>query len=341
MRWTQRCLSAASVAVYKRANLLPLIKRIHPDMFATHVPAVRAANLACVQSMLELWDALGEMESQALLQPSVQIRRPLKPRYDLECFVKADPGPSTPSPSPSSPLRRVSFRLNTPECLTRLQSLPLPSAGQSLKAMQRQLSDFFAAAGLVAAPVEARGTQGQEEGEEGHEGDGWGPAAAHSPASLDAVLFDRAVQRPLSPFSPSSSSSSRARRERQRDEVDAWMGGGNVLVRGLGAEEEFQAMDRLRAFLLDYGGVINFSAAGWKAVVLVLGAEGAGKAGEGKERKESKEGTGKERKEGREGRCYPVRELQGAYVVEVPAAFKAGRLLETVRTGLGRVTSLF
>ena len=310
-------------------------------MFATHAPDVRAANLSCLQVMLGLWDALDEIETQASRQLSVHVRRPLKTQYDLECFIKTPPPPApfltgptaapTTHPPPAPAVRRVTFRLRTPEALTLLQSLPPASAALSLQHIERQLREFFVSAGVAAIKTDA--AQEQEQDGKGAAAAGlWGLEKGLSEASLDAILFDRAVQRahaPVSAFSSlalSSTSASKRRKILTSRDVESYVKSGNLLVRGLSPEQEFKAVERLKEFLRDYGMMLNFSLGGWRRVVLVL-VEGGGSSGSSST---SKKVDG-----------YMVSEVKGVYVVEVPIAFKTKILLESLRTGLGSLTSLF
>ena len=80
-----------------RRDLAPLIKRIHPDMFAQESGQIQKTNLACLQTVNEMIDAIEVI--QAICKNSVEennsnsttrmveISSPLSKQYALSCYV--------------------------------------------------------------------------------------------------------------------------------------------------------------------------------------------------------------------------------------------------------------
>eukprot|EP00596_Hydrurales_sp_CCMP1899_P004264 CAMPEP_0119038926 /NCGR_PEP_ID=MMETSP1177-20130426/8130_1 /TAXON_ID=2985 /ORGANISM="Ochromonas sp, Strain CCMP1899" /LENGTH=238 /DNA_ID=CAMNT_0007002135 /DNA_START=510 /DNA_END=1223 /DNA_ORIENTATION=+ len=76
------------------------------------------------------------------------------------------------------------------------------------------------------------------------------------------------------------------------DEVEAYMSGGNVLVKGLSPVEQFESIDKLRQFFFDYGATVNFCVAQWSPVVLVLYAPATDSVGMNSSGKTPSNGSG-------------------------------------------------
>jgi len=334
-------------------------------MFAQHDLGVRQANLQCVQSLNELWDALGELEKRTLDGTAeIFIRNPLKPMYDLYCFTKSDAVAGTGS-GESVAVRRVALTLRPPLELTRQHGISSPSAQKSLARVTQLLVSFFVDAGVpkdalpvLESPASASSVSGGRSEADSQPLPSRRQLDAAN-AQMDAIVFDRAVSarhfaaatpafKSALASTPSPSAASILSRKRASQSLqqscDAYLRSGRVLVQGLELHEEAAALDRLRAFLLDYGGVLNFSHQAWAAVVVVLAktppqADGGGErsttgrvggaAGRGRRALQSfrceRRSTGPG--EGAAGRG----ELS---VLHVPHLFRAGDMLEFLRTSL-------
>ena len=106
---SSRSAGTAGTAFGAKQALLPFIKLIHPDMFALAAPQVKVANLRCVQTVYELWEALGHVE-QSSAGKDFTLPKPLRPAYELTCYVRGGEGAEP---------QRVVFTLQTPPALTR------------------------------------------------------------------------------------------------------------------------------------------------------------------------------------------------------------------------------
>ena len=336
--------TSASAAVFgTKQALLPFIKLIHPDMFALATPQVKVANLRCVQTVYELWEALGTIE-QGSAGKDVSLPKPLKPAYELTCYVRGGKGAEP---------QRVAFTLQTPSALTRQQSLSVSIARNALRQVKKQLSNYFISAGAPDVLPASK----LDEIEDGDGDDGRGrtidalfptpsPRQAKTlNAQLDAIVFDRHVsaRHHSAPYSsilssspyPSARSLAQKRTTKLLDShVQSFMRSSQLLVRGLAPEEELAAVQRLRQFLLDYGQVLGFSHAAWGSVVLMLHKpddaakpKPAGAAGD-----ETKEAS-HERVLARKGFQCDKRS-DGYFLVHIPHRFRDGDLLEFLRLSL-------
>jgi len=343
--------TAGTAAFGAKQALLPFIKLIHPDMFALAAPQVKVANLRCVQTVYELWEALGHVE-QSSVGKDFTLPKPLRPAYELTCYVRGGEGAEP---------QRVVFTLQTPPALTRQQSLSVSVARIALRQVKKQLSGYFIAAGApevlpVPKPDETEYGDGDggDDGSRGRSLDSVFPTpsprqAKSLNAQLDAILFDRHVsaRHHSTPYSsilssspyPSARSLAQKRTTKLLDaHVQSFMRSSQLLVRGLAPEEELAAVQRLRQFLLDYGQVLGFSHATWGSVVLLLhkpdgakpsGAAGAA-AGEGEKDAASAQ---HEQVLARKGFQCDKRS-DGLFLVHIPHRFREGDLLEFLRLKL-------
>lgn len=316
--------TSSSTATYSKQTLFPFIKLVHPDLFALHGAKIRMTNLACVQTIYELFEGLEEIErktSSTGYQQDILIQRPLKVAYELTCYLRSTEQAAA---SPPPPPRPINFTFRPPMPLTRPHSISSQDIQKSLHHVNLSLSSFFADVGLeTVLPLTNPSTTSPSEGP-----DSPIPTLStrqlHSlSSSLDCIVFDRSVSArhfgPVSslrvgPYPPSHSFAGKRSVQRLQAEVSKFIASGRVLVQGLEVGEELAGIERLKQFLLDYGEVLGFSSAAWGDVVLVLYLPA---------HTVTKNNGG-----------IVCETRDGMVVVKVPVGFKSRALLEAMRVGV-------
>ena len=277
-----------------RRHLIPLIKKVHPDLFAQEAGDVQHTNLVFVQHINEMLDAVDAIQGAADVAMA-EVKAPLPTRYLLTCYVHADNNAlgTTQTPSPPELIRTA---IETPNQLCRRHRLSVQLATHGVQKLLGQLGPLYVRLGLVSPFLSPAAVSSS----------GSGSSCGSSTATfLDDVGSDalRGVQREAdlrafeahlahrrrtvahmdAAYDASSAAVRRARAgERRRqwartcEEVDAFVGGGGVLVSGgLPLADEADTVQRLRAFLLDYAADINFDRAAWAGVLFVVTTDDA------------------------------------------------------------------
>ena len=102
MRWMSR---GASASGFSRRELIPLLKRIHPDLLSQEGKQVQNTNLKCIQNLYEVFDFLEELY-KGTKRPMMRNMGTLEKGYDLSCHVKQEETTA------------VVFQLSVPESLS-------------------------------------------------------------------------------------------------------------------------------------------------------------------------------------------------------------------------------
>jgi hypothetical protein len=79
--------SLSSPSSFSRRTLSPLIKCIHPDMFAQELPLIQQTNLSCLMALNEMCDSIDSLKLQAGSN-MIEISKPLLKSYTLDCYLK-------------------------------------------------------------------------------------------------------------------------------------------------------------------------------------------------------------------------------------------------------------
>ena len=288
-----------------RRQLMPLMKKVHPDLFAQEAGDVQRTNLIFVQNLNEMLDAIDGMHmhgntaaAAAAAAAVVDVKVPLLPRYTLTCYVH----PGTPgSAQPPSPPELIRTAIVTPDQLCHRHRLPAQLIDVGVRALLSQLGPLYGRLGLVspfspsAAAAAASSSSGRSKGDAEASGttflDHVGPDAfLKVQREADLRAFEahlsqrqrRTVSRLDAAYDASSAAVRRARAgERRRqwartcEDVDAFVSGGGVLISGgLPLGDEADTVQRLRTFLRDYAADINFDRAAWANVLFVVTTDG-------------------------------------------------------------------
>lgn len=278
-----------------RKELIPLIKRLHPDLMTHHTDAVKKANMICIQNLNDLWDTL-ETNVQATVGKNVayglDIKLPFRTQYDLACYLHNDEQ-VTANDTSSPPVKKHSIVISIPDALCKRQSISHKVFMGSIDLILQQQGMLFEVAGLDNPWTEPEALREVNE----TSSDGRRPAEELS-SELETRLFERWLIKnsKLSGlrskfdrkgrtnysrvFGPQHSKNSasldrlfgnrRAQDAMFADEVDAYLKAGNVVVSPMSPQEEFAAVKQLRQFFIDFGDVLNFGTGRWHTVYVML-----------------------------------------------------------------------
>ena len=121
--------------VTSRKHILPVLKVIHPDLFAQRDAGVQQDNLECVQTLNDLWDSMNKLESGVdnSSAPTVAINSAFKASYTLKCHVELDDGS----------LRVTHMKVDAPPDLCLRQMISRNLASKYVQTLHQMLSIFF------------------------------------------------------------------------------------------------------------------------------------------------------------------------------------------------------
>jgi hypothetical protein len=125
--------------------MAPLVKLIHPDIFATSAADVKAKNLHFLQSLNELSDTIQAMVDLTERRGSLDVTRPLAPSYRFTFFVKDT---STPQSTAENSVRPITVAMITPTQFTARRTMARDSAEGALRKLLLQLGNLLVAVDL-------------------------------------------------------------------------------------------------------------------------------------------------------------------------------------------------
>ena len=346
-----------------RRQLFPFIKKIHPDLFAQEKENIRLANLTCVQTLYELWDFIESMEQsidlaikhqlQQQQQLHIDILKPLQNCYKLVCFIRNEA-------SGINGTERISCELRPHSILCNRHRASTDSIRKALQGLCAQVGHLFVSAGLldpwhdnqvIDDEITYNNSDNNSDNNLNFETD-VGKFTSRLNVlrryeELDAIVFERLIRRQHGLSSESNSfdlnnSSFRGGRAlnttTSRDRVDTFIRSGHILVQGLSSREEFEATQRLRQFLIEFGSVINFASGIWRRVVFVIccpvtaALEGIG-VGVATGEQSLRTTVGKKQSKSRKFyKCEQA--VGGRYILRIPFIFKDAILLEHIRNNV-------
>ena len=178
----------------KKAALIPLIKRIHPDLYQSHGEEVSATNKRCVQNLYELAEFLSmtdtDDDSDAKKGQHSGRLSPLRTSYCMDFFVENE------NKSDSIDLKEYKTEIKPNKALcepTILRSNKLDLAVQNLK---MQLGQVYIKAGLLD-PLkrknmdwETAGRRGGDKSRRKERGVG-----GIDVAEIDKIIYERIVSK--------------------------------------------------------------------------------------------------------------------------------------------------
>ena len=228
-----------------KSALIPLIKRVHPDLYLKYGKEVVESNKRFVQSLYELSEFLRGVESKALRHGL----SPLKAFYSLDFFLKdretEEIVETKVEITPNQALCEQSFLIN--------KKLDLAVAD-----LKTQVGNVYVQAGFGKIPS-------------GGEDD-------MDLADTDRIIYERYMDKRRNTYSMGTSSRASSRLEQ---EADDFIRGGGVLFQRMSPPDEAQALNKVRTFLVEYGTVLNVGRSSrWNSIHLVI-TDKTEKQGEG------------------------------------------------------------
>jgi hypothetical protein len=212
---------------------------------------------------------------------NVELRNPFQEIYTLNCYVR----PSNLTEEQSQSISKMDHKITVSPILCAKCTLTLEDASLNINTILSQHKPLFHSLGQVdpfsrvktKSGVRTRGTELDDRS---------GSENELSKTELYCKLFDRYVTLNSKQRANTSSMSSllgarsshrkgdgwqrKLRMRATESDVDQYIAGGKLLVKGVPLTEEMEAVERTRQFLVDYHQVLNFAPHTWADTVLVL-----------------------------------------------------------------------
>jgi hypothetical protein len=294
-----------------KAALIPLIKRIHPDLFHIYGEEVSSTNKRCVQNLYELAEFLRLIEEDGKNRQGLS---PLRPEYCLDFYMESEDG-----------LRETNVEVVPNKLLCELSVLRSKRLDNAVNNLKMQVGQMYLEAGLLD-PLKRDWSQNQKEGEQvrggirrrgGASGNREKGAGGLDVSEIDRIIYERSLAKKHDSIL-THSSPARTRKNattRMELEADAFIRSGSVLLQNMSQNDEVIALERLRTFLVNYGTVLNLSSGSkWQSLYMVI--------------KDSEDG--KVKKGGEDSYKVATSAEKKRVVVEIPKDFHVDKLLKSL-----------
>ena len=284
-----------------KAELIPLIKKIHPDLYHNHGEEVSAVNKRCVQNLYEIAEFLRISESKESKGGQDRRLSPLRTSYCMDFYMEGK--------KEAGGLREIRAEINPNKALCESSVIKGNKLDIALQNLKIQLGQIYSKAGLLD-PL-GRNSDMDDWGK-GKHGIRRGRSRIQKGiggvevAEIDRIIYERIISRRYNQFYEQSKSS----KSKMQQEAESFLRSGSVLVQNMSPIDEVQALDRLKNFLVDYGTFGKLSSGKESALQLVI--------------RDSVDIKGPE--------CYPIEATakDNRIVIEIPKDFKAEKLLKTL-----------
>lgn len=360
-RWLQ------SLIQYKN----PLLKQIHPDMFANEGEVVRTANLTCVQNLNEIFRVYQELQQLIESSPTSAVRltsdQKFQPSYNLSCYFRPMKGATIPTQHVGS-LLSLTYSLEVP-LLLRKSTLPGVSSKASSTASKTKLNvsvnvfvcrfrQFLRDIGIELDPIQANTdllksneplqTDRVDAGSDGRtvktgqstqksqevdnkESD---ELSKNDEDNLDDLLFERIT---INSYNRSAhgmfASNKKKSIEYVETEVNYFLAHGHVFMRNVSLQLEIDTTQRFRSFLVKYGELVNFSCHNWGNIMFVFYDLTETERFEKVHSHQNRHSGGSNKRRKVDRKClYKCTMKDGAYILECPYRFKAQDMIEFLST---------
>lgn len=134
---------ASSVVI--RRQMAPLVKLIHPDIFATSTADIKRKNLQFLQSLNELSDTIQSMIDMTERRGSLDVIHPLSPSYRFTFYVKDN---TTAQLIEENGVRSVTAAMIIPTQFTARRTLARDPAEAAMRKLLIQLGNLLTAVDL-------------------------------------------------------------------------------------------------------------------------------------------------------------------------------------------------
>lgn len=232
-----------------KAALIPLIKRIHPDLYLRHGEEVSATNKRCVQNLYELAEFLRLTDREEAEGKQKGRLSPLRASYCMDFYMESEK-------QADGLKERISTEIKPNKALCEPSILRNNKLDIALQNLKMQLGQVYTKAGLLDPLKRKSGMDWGKSGVRRGRSRVERGIGGIDVAEIDRVIYERVISRRHTADPVHSSKSSRSRMEM---EAEAFLRSGSVLLQNMSPIDEVQALDRLRKFLVDYGTVVNLS----------------------------------------------------------------------------------
>ncbi len=287
-----RCFSTGIQSPQRNVYLRPLLKEIHPDLFASiDQPQVLQTNLHSIQTLQELSSMIDDMVEETffdkLKSNTVTVRSPFQSQYHVVCFKKVIKNPP-PTPNESQieetqpdqvEITKIEIKIQTPKLLTTRQMVAKTSANEALQTFlydYGKLWELFDLEHPWKSIIHVRKETAA-------------PSTSISSTETQILkdfgrkLFDRQVIhhhriqlhdqlfQNVSKYNKRGTSLNHKLQHKQfASLVDQYLRSGQVQLRDVSITKEVEVMLKLRTFLQDYGDLIKFGSSEWSSVFIVM-----------------------------------------------------------------------
>ena len=275
-----------------RKLLIPLFKRLHPDLMRLELPSVRQQNLNCIQNINDLWDTIEcnakSISKDPLTKSHVDILVPFRGSYDLSCYLSIAARNGHDDPVKIRESDKNTLILKTPDALCHRHSLSIGTFERNVNTILSQQGKLLTIAGMLN-PWEAHTRyrkhrqhnidpqrrvlpQGSNLEQRLHMRLMEKIARKHRRVLAIRSILDEATRitgnKPEAILGVGQDVINRAATTKL--EVDYYIRRGNFLVLNTSPAEELRAVANLREFLIKHAEVLQFDAERWHSVVFVI-----------------------------------------------------------------------
>jgi hypothetical protein len=293
----------------KKTSLIPIFRRIHPDLFAQELPYIRQGNMDCMKKLTELIGVLDSYQEALVFKPAggsteCSVTSALQPVYDIKCYAYKSVAPvasestSTGGKETSNDENRatddedrviyqVGMKITVPSFLTTKQSIARKDLKSSVHMLRKKINQFCEQLEVeLPWPAQKSQTTAEKTAE----------AQATTDEDLEDVLFESKTggvfiseeQHEMNVFEHIMKTqnslaswtffgnSKEANRNRELIEVamtrfaDLFIQRGHILVKNMNPLQEQKAITRIRTFLIEQGVYVNFVQEVWRDVYVVI-----------------------------------------------------------------------
>lgn len=251
-----------------KKNVLPIIKQIHPDLFAKESEGIRSDNLLFLQQLNELVERIDQMQVDNLPNNGLTVRYPFAVCYDFRFHIRV---------RKSNILSKCVLSVRAPTELTKKTQL-------SHKIALREIRTFLANLGVIHTTIGLENPWTNfydDDTSSKHDNPNLNFRKDPNCIMVDDMMVRKEIYKKIGEeMIATRGLRGRVHLEEGSDlsvrqlllipEVDGYIRNGNVLVMNMSLEEELVAVSTMREFLIESGSMLNFSFRRWYKVLIII-----------------------------------------------------------------------
>lgn len=284
---------------WSKRSFLPLIKSVHPDKYAQEKEVVQATNLSCVQALSELWRILNLITVKMRNRQSlfdINNESLLRQFYNLNCFVRKSElsSDNNNQVENSEQIKKIVCSIKIPSIMLTKGQIRTVDLKSSFLNIYNQIGLFYLLLGLTnpfeneISQIENNEQSNNNNNKDKHKntttttinGEHYDADELVTP-DLMTSLHESALRSSfqnrrcslLSHYNTSNTSSTSHLISKRviANDVSIFAAHGNIRVKEFYSPlEELKAVVKLKDFIVDYAGVINFRLDLWQHVIIVI-----------------------------------------------------------------------